>query len=68
MLLLISGCNITTKVYIKAFTGHKLRFYNILFLVIFALLSKEKKKKGKYPGVSKGPVLSAIGGSGSRAQ
>lgn len=42
VLLLISGCNITTQIYLKAFVSHKLRSYNILFLVIFAIFSKGK--------------------------
>lgn len=69
VLVLISGCNIATQIYTKAFASHRLRFYNTLFLVIFAFFSKEKKPQlSKYPGVSKGSVLSAIGSSGSRAQ
>lgn len=45
VILRIRGYNIATKIYIEAFMGHKLRFYNILFLptfVLFGLFPKEK--------------------------
>lgn len=55
VLLLVSGCNTATQIYTKAFVSHRLRFYNILFLVIFALFSKGKNTQhSNYPGVSKG--------------
>lgn len=45
VLLLISGYNIATEIYIKAFMYHKLRFYNILFLLTFVLSHFLPKKK-----------------------
>ena len=45
VILLISGYNTATKIYIRAFLGHTVRFYSILFLltvVLFDLLPKKK--------------------------